>query len=131
LRVLLDTHVALWLVARPDRLPKGVLDLLADPENDFWVSAASIWETAIKHRRRSAQARDAVVSGKRLLELLIDSGVSLLPVMAHHAAAVDDLPHIHGDPFDRLLVAQAQVEPMRLVTVDAELPKYGDLVLLV
>ena len=127
---LLDTHVALWLGARPDRLPQRALDLFAEPANEIWVSAASIWETAIKHRRRKQDAVDAVVSGSRLSELLLQSGVGLLPVTADHAAEVDHLPSIHGDPFDRILIAQARVEPMRLLTVDPELPKYGEAALL-
>lgn len=130
MRLLLDTHVALWAVARPDRLPKRALDLFVEPANELWVSAASIWETAIKHRRRKRDAIDAVVSGSRLLDLLTQSGVRLLSITAEHAAEVDHLPPIHGDPFDRILIAQARVEPMRLLTVDPELPKYGEVALL-
>lgn len=119
------------MVARPDQLPRRASDLILDPDHDIAVSVVSIWEVAIKHRRRQATARDAVVSGTDFAGLLAESGVDILPVTAAHAAEVDHLPPIHGDPFDRLLIAQARVEPMRLVTVDSELPAYGDLVLLV
>jgi PIN domain nuclease of toxin-antitoxin system len=81
--------------------------------------------------RLSRRALDAVVSGSRLRDLLINSGVRLLPVTADHAAEVDRLPPVHADPFDRILIAQARMEPMRLLTVDSELPPYGEAVLLV
>jgi len=128
MRILVDTHLLLWAVARSRRLPGEVRSLLLDTANEVYYSAASIWEVAIKSalRRRDVRA-DPVV----LLRALAQSGFSELPVTATHAARVAGLPAIHGDPFDRLLVAQSLVEPMTLLTNDAILAGYGPLVRLV
>lgn len=104
---------------------------MLDPDNQVFVSSASVWEVAIKHKQRRTSARDAVVSGTHFLELVHEAGLDLLPVTGLHAAEVDRLPNHHNDPFDRILVAQARAEPMHLVTVDAELSSYGACVLLV
>ncbi|MEI9963725.1 MAG: type II toxin-antitoxin system VapC family toxin [Caulobacteraceae bacterium] len=130
MRLLLDTHVALWAVTLHPRLSPKAADLIADPDNEILVSVASLWEIAIKH----AQARrpgDMPMSAKQALESFLAAGYALLGVSAEHALAVGDLPLVHRDPFDRLLVAQSLTEPLRLVTHDRKLAAYSDTVILV
>jgi PIN domain nuclease of toxin-antitoxin system len=123
--MLVDTHLLLWAVASPRRLPKGARSLLLDAANEVFYSAASIWKVAIKSalRRRDFEANPTV-----LVRALAQSGFAKLPVTAAHAARVAGLPAIHRDPFDRLLVAQSLAEPMTLLTNDAVLVGYGPLV---
>ena len=125
MRILLDTHLLLWSVARSRRLPKQARALLLDAANEVFFSAASVWEVAIKSALRR---RDFRVDPTVLVRALVRSGFSELPVSAAHAAGVARLPVIHGDPFDRLLVAQSVAEPMTLLTNDAMLARYGPLV---
>lgn len=122
MRLLLDTHFLLWSVAASRRLPVDVREVLTDPENAVFYSAASIWEIAIKSALRR---RDFRVDLPRLLRALPRAGFAELPVSAAHAARVASLPALHKDPFDRLLVAQALVEPLVLFTNDAQLGRYG------
>jgi PIN domain nuclease of toxin-antitoxin system len=124
-RLLLDTHLLLWAVASSGRLPSGIRSLIEDPQNDLYYSAASIWEIAIK---RALRRRDFRVDLPLLLSSLPGIGFAELPVRAAHAAAVSELPDVHRDPFDRLLVAQSIVEPMVLLTNDAVLARYGAVV---
>lgn len=93
------------------------------------MSVVSIWEVAIKHQQRRAGSMP--FSGTGALEHLERLGVSILDITRRHAAAVDHLPLIHGDPFDRMLIAQALTEPLRLLTADATLARYSDTVILV
>jgi PIN domain nuclease of toxin-antitoxin system len=111
MRLLLDTHIAVWYVAESSRLSAAELSLIDDPANDVYVSAVNVWEIAIKH---------ALSRGRRH-----EIGIDMLPVSAGHAAAVEDLPLLHADPFDRLLLAQATAEPLRLLTRDAKVLVYG------
>jgi PIN domain nuclease of toxin-antitoxin system len=124
LRLLLDTHVLLWCLAEPARLPADFRRSLDTAE--VFVSAASIWEIAIK---RAIGKID--VSADMVLDAVEPSGFRHLAINGAHAAAVARLPVLHKDPFDRILVAQALVEPLHLVTHDAALLAYGDLVQLV
>lgn len=121
MRLLLDTHLLLWTLAEPGRLPRKMLQELQ--ENDVYVSAASIWEIAIKVGVGKLAADPGVV-----LNAIEPAGYALLPISGTHAARVADLPPIHRDPFDRMLIAQALVEPMILVTNDSQLPAYGPFV---
>jgi PIN domain nuclease of toxin-antitoxin system len=130
-RLLIDTHIALWSVTGQRELPTRAVDLMLDPENEVWVSVISIWEAAIKHASRRRADEAGIVSGTRAAELFDRAGFALLPVLPAHAAEVDHLPHHHRDPFDRMLIAQARAEPMHLVTADKALAAYGDHVLLV
>ena len=130
MNLLLDTHIALWALNDNSRLPAAARALIADSGNAVAVSVASLWEIAIKHpldRRGGAMP----VSGGQALELFERAGYRILPVAASHAVAVETLPPIHHDPFDRLLIAQALTEPLRLVTVDRLLARYSDTVILV
>lgn len=123
MNLLLDTHVALWAIADSPRLPKNAREMIESPRSTVWISAATIWEIAIKH---ALGRGDMPVSGADALRYFRESGYRLLSVEAEHAAAVEGLPLHHGDPFDRILVAQALVEPMRLLTHDPMMVRYSD-----
>ena len=127
---MLDTHVALWAIAKRLRLPTEIRDLIDDPANDVVVSAVTVWEIAIKHALARGRADDITVSGVQALGHFRGAGYGLLNVSAEHGAAAERLPPLHGDPFDRLLMAQALSEPLRLVTHDAKLAAYSDTVIL-
>ncbi|MEO7026749.1 MAG: type II toxin-antitoxin system VapC family toxin [Caulobacteraceae bacterium] len=125
MRLLLDTHVALWAVAMTRALPAEVQAVIADAENEVWVSAVTIWEIAIKHALGRGRSSDLSMSASEALQLYQNAGYRLLSVSPEHAVAVESLPPIHGDPFDRILVAQALTEPLRLITHDAKVAAYG------
>jgi PIN domain nuclease of toxin-antitoxin system len=126
--VLLDTHVALWAITDSPRLSTHARMLLEDPNASIWVSAASIWEISIKHRLGRGEMP---VSGQDALAFFRDAGYRILPIAADHAIAAADLHPHHQDPFDRILVAQAQVEPMHLMTHDSVVAKYDTSIILV
>jgi PIN domain nuclease of toxin-antitoxin system len=126
MRLLLDTHVFLWAVTGSERLGSALRQHISGAEAVF-VSAASIWELAIKARLGKIDADPAALAAA-----IETSGFAELPVTAAHAAGVALLPMHHADPFDRLLVAQAIAEPLRLLTADANLARYSsDLVQLI
>ncbi len=118
---LLDTHLLLWAAGLPDRLPGVAQALLEDPESEPVYSAASLWEVAIKNGLGRPDFR---VDPHLLRRGLLENGYTELSVSGAHAVAVDLLPAIHKDPFDRLLVAQAQVEGLTLLTVDPVVGRY-------
>ena len=121
MRVLLDTHIALWAVTGSARLvPAAQAAILAADE--VFVSVASIWEIAIK---RGLGKGRMPVSSTQALQAFIDAGYSLLDVRAAHVVHVEALPPIHKDPFDRLIVAQAMLEPLILITRDAVVARYS------
>jgi len=120
-KLLLDTHVLIWAAGFPDRMSVEARDLIANVDNDLIFSAASLWEVAIK----SALGREDFAVNARLLRRgLLDNGYSELPVASEHAVAIDGLPPIHKDPFDRLLIAQAMVEGITLLTADDLVGQY-------
>jgi len=127
-RLLLDTHIALWAITDSPRLPAQARELIFAPENEIYVSAASVWEIAIKH---SLGRHTIPISGKQARRHFADAGYLPLPITDQHAAAVETLPPIHADPFDRMLVAQALTEPLKLVTHDATVAGYSDGILLI
>jgi PIN domain nuclease of toxin-antitoxin system len=129
LRILLDTHVALWAIAKTARLPADIAALIADPANTIVVSAVSVWEITIRHALSRGRSDDVALSGSQALNYFRAAGFQFLSVSAEHAAAVERLPRLHGDPFDRLLVAQALSEPLRLVTHDRSVAAYSDTVI--
>jgi PIN domain nuclease of toxin-antitoxin system len=120
--LLLDTHVVLWWLTDDPTLADEIKDRL-DREPDVYVSAATIWEVAIK------QAIGKLSEPPRLPERIRDSGFTPLPISPEHAITAGRLPMIHRDPFDRMLVAQAQCEDLTLVTRDANCQKYDIAVL--
>ena len=126
MNLLLDTHVALWAITDSPKLPLKARELIASPRTNVWISTASIWEIAIKH---SLSRGDMPISGHEALRYFSESGYRQLPIEAVHAVAVEDLPAHHNDPFDRILVAQALVEPMRLMTHDALVALYSDTII--
>jgi PIN domain nuclease of toxin-antitoxin system len=128
LRLLLDTHIALWAIVDDARLPKLARELLEDPRNIISVSAVSIWEIAIKF---SLGRGDMPVSSRDALRYFRQAGYDLVSVEPQHAVVVEGLPPIHADPFDRLLVAQALTEPMRLMTHDAVIAQYDKSIIVV
>jgi PIN domain nuclease of toxin-antitoxin system len=119
--VLFDTHLLLWAAATPARLPPAARALLDDPAEEIRFSAASIWEVAIKNGLGRA---DFQVDPRLLRQGLLDAGYTELAVSGAHAAGVDGLPPLHRDPFDRLLVAQAMLEAVLLVTADPQVARY-------
>lgn len=123
-RILLDTHLLLWAVAEPKKLSAGTRRRIEGA--DVFVSAVSIWEVSIKSALKKLAADPAV-----LLAEIEPAGFTLLSITGEHAAAVVQLPAVHADPFDRMLVAQAKTEPLLLLTNDAILAGYGDCVELV
>ncbi|GBD10754.1 Ribonuclease VapC22 [bacterium HR23] len=128
MRLLLDTHILLWALASPERLPGEVRRLLEDPKNEVLFSAASVWEVAIKAQ---VGRFSLPIPLEEVVEAALRSGFAELPVRSVHAAGVARLPFLHRDPFDRLLVAQALYEPARLLTADRALAGYSDLVWLI
>jgi PIN domain nuclease of toxin-antitoxin system len=126
MRLLLDTHIALWAVTANAGLSTQAQALIMAAD-EVHVSVATLWEIAIKH----ALARgDRPVSAALALRAFEDAGYQLLKITPAHALAVESLPPWHKDPFDRLLVAQAITEPLRLLTADAVLAGYSELVVL-
>ena len=128
MKLLLDTHIGLWAITDSPRLAAEARRLILAPANQIHVSAASIWEIAIKHGLRK---QSMPISGNEALAWFVKAGYALLPVSAEHAALVETLPAHHTDPFDRILAAQALAEPMRLITHDALVAKYSDTTILV
>jgi PIN domain nuclease of toxin-antitoxin system len=118
-KLLLDTHAALWWLADDDRIGEEVIRHLTDDTNQVLISAVVVWEVAIK---RSLGKLDAPAD---LAPTLLGAGAQPLPVTLEHAAAVEKLPWHHRDPFDRLLVAQALTEEAAIVSRDEPLSEYG------
>lgn len=131
MRLLLDTHVALWAIVDDPRLPSKARALIAETNSIVAVSAASVWEIAIKHALRRGGVNRMPISGAQALKYFHAAGYELLPVTAAHAAAVERLKPRHADPFDRLLIAQALSEPIRLLTHDKQVAAYSDAIALV
>jgi len=121
MKLLLDTHLLLWAAGEPSRLSVAALKLIKAPANELIFSAASIWEVAIKSRL----GRSNFQADPRLLRRgLLDNGYGELPILSEHVVAIDSLPSVHKDPFDRLLVAQATVEGITLLTADSVVAQY-------
>jgi len=121
MNLLLDTHILLWAAGQPERLSREALDLLEDRQNQLLFSAASLWEITIK---RGLGREDFQVDPHLLRRGLFDNGYHELPITSAHAVAVDLLPPLHKDPFDRLLVAQADTEGALLLTSDDRVAQY-------
>lgn len=121
MKLLLDTHLLLWAAGQPEGLSADARVLLEAPENELWFSAASVWEIAIK---RGLGREDFRVDVRLLRRGLLENGYRELPVGSEHAVALDSLPPIHKDPFDRVLIAQACVEGITLLTTDAVVAQY-------
>jgi PIN domain nuclease of toxin-antitoxin system len=121
MKLLLDTHLLLWAAGEPQRLSKPARRLIDNPDNELLFSAASLWEVAIKRR---LGREDFKVDARLLRRGLLDNGYSELPIISDHVVAAESLPLIHKDPFDRILVAQATVEGVTLLTIDSLVSQY-------
>ncbi len=121
MKLLLDTHLLLWAAGEPQRLSKRARTLIDNPDNELLFSAASLWEVAIK---RGLGREDFKVDARLLRRGLLDNGYRELPIMSDHVVATESLPLIHKDPFDRILVAQATVEGITLLTIDSLVLQY-------
>ncbi len=121
MKLLLDTHLLLWAATEPKKLSSDTEVLLTDPEHELIFSVASIWEIAIKKSRGYA---DFTVDPHMIRRGMLDNGYQELLIQSDHAVAVAGLPWLHKDPFDRLLVAQATVEGILLLTSDRQVADY-------
>jgi PIN domain nuclease of toxin-antitoxin system len=121
MKLLLDTHLLLWAAGEPKRLSKQARTLIDDPNNELLFSTASLWEVAIK---RGLGREDFKVDARLLRRGLLDSGYRELAIISDHVVATESLPPIHKDPFDRVLVAQATVEGVTLLTIDSLVAQY-------
>ena len=120
IRLLLDTHALLWWLANDRKLPRDVRETIADPANEVFVSAASVWEISIKRALGRLE-----LDTDDLEQAVVGSGFQPLPISFAHAVAVGGLPPVHRDPFDRMIVAQSRVERLRIVTHDRVFERYG------
>jgi PIN domain nuclease of toxin-antitoxin system len=120
-KLLLDTHLLLWAASEPQKIPKASRALIEDPENEVMFSAASLWEITIK---RGLGRQDFRVEPRVLRRALLDNGYGELPVTSEHVIHIEQLPPRHKDPFDRVLLAQAIVEGITLLTHDQKLTAY-------
>jgi PIN domain nuclease of toxin-antitoxin system len=120
---LLDTRVLLWALSAPEKLPPAMRDIIQDPAASIWFSVASLWEVATK----SALGRpDFSFDAREIWRAARDTSFLELDVQALHVFKLRELPELHQDPFDRLLVAQAKAMSMRLLTVDAKVSHSDD-----
>lgn len=125
MRILLDTQIALWTAVDSPRLPPKVRSLVSSGDASLFVSVVSLWEVAIKHARRRGRPGDMPISAAELQRLLSGARCQLIDVLPAHVLELERLPRLRGDPFDRMLVAQARSEPLRLITADEQLAAYG------
>ena len=122
MKLLLDTHLLLWAAQGIEYLPPDAQTLMSEPENELFFSVASLWEIVIKC---GLGREDFKVDPQVFRRSLLDNGYHELPILSGHVVAVSTLPNIHKDPFDRLLVAQATVEGIMLLTADKQVAKYS------
>lgn len=127
MRLLLDTHILLWALSDDPRLSPEARSLLLTPSAELVVSTVSLWEIALK---RGLRPDRMPVGADQVLGWVREAGYSLLALLPEHTVRVQNLPPHHGDPFDRMLVAQALVEPLRLVTHDRSLQAYSEALVL-
>lgn len=125
MKVLLDTHLLLWAANEPKRISKAGRELLEDAKNELLFSAASLWEITIK---RSLGRADFQANPRVIWRALLDNGYEELAIRGEHVIQVEQLPLKHKDPFDRVLVAQAMVEGITLLTNDEKLVGYPGLI---
>lgn len=126
MRLLLDTHIALWSLTDDARLSTRARDLILDPTNEICVSAVTLWEIAIKHGLNRSGPSAMPIGAAEAQLLFGASGYALIPITPEQVVLVEQLPNLHADPFDRLLVAQGLTDALRLVTHNAVVASYGD-----
>ncbi|QEY23511.1 type II toxin-antitoxin system VapC family toxin [Neisseria animalis] len=125
MKYLLDTHILLWAACGSQKLSGTACDIIENQDNDLLFSAASIWEIAIKSGLGRA---DFVVNPVLFRRALLDNGYIELPINGLHSAATANLPDLHKDPFDRILIAQSQIEGIVLLSADEKVAAYGNTV---
>ena len=128
MRVVLDTHIMIWAIQGSPMLSKSVKDIINDDNNDVYFSTVSLIEISIK---RKVHPKDMPFDAHEARKLFVESGYEELPMDSSLAEAMDDLPLLHRDPFDRMLLAQAKAEGMKVVSHDNRFPAYGDFVIAV
>jgi PIN domain nuclease of toxin-antitoxin system len=128
MKLLVDTHILLWMTGVSRRLPASAREVIEDASNVIFFSTASIWEVAIKAR---LGYDDFAVDARKLRSNLIENNYQELPILGEHALGVANLPDIHKDPFDRIMIAQSFVEGLVMLTADKTVAKYGGLISLV
>ena len=128
MNILLDTHIVLWALSDDLKLSAFARDLILDDNNRIFTSVASMWEVAIKKALRPERIS---VSGIEFLHFCEQAGYEMLPIRERHIIALESLPPVHADPFDRILISQARAEALLLLTQDAKLAAYGDEVRLI
>jgi len=116
--LLLDTNALIWTLTKPDRLAKAAREAIRDEGNRIFVSVVSPWEMAIKESQGGLRCPDDLETQLERMRF------ALLPVSVQHATAIGSLPRHHGDPFDRMLIAQAQIEGLTIVTSDRQIQRY-------
>ena len=121
MKLLVDTHLLLWAAGEPSRLSRTARSLLDDSDHELLFSVASLWEISIK---RALGRKDFSVDPRLLRRGLLDNGYGELPIVSDHVVSLESFPAIHKDPFDRVLVAQAMVEGVTLLTTDSLLTEY-------
>jgi PIN domain nuclease of toxin-antitoxin system len=119
--LLLDSQILLWAAGEPERLSASTRRMLSNQKNTLLFSAASLWEIAIKS---GLGRKDFEVDARELRRRLLANGYIELPLTSEHAVSIDSLPSLHKDPFDRILLAQAVIEGVTLLTADTQLTKY-------
>ncbi|MDX1909481.1 MAG: type II toxin-antitoxin system VapC family toxin [Bacteroidia bacterium] len=122
MKLLLDTHVVIWFITEDQQLPDEIKTLIEDPVHDCFVSVASLWEMGIKY---ALGKLDIAVSLTTIFDLISQSGIIALPITMTHILTHSQLPFIHRDPFDRLIIAQATTEACFLVSKDAAFDSYA------
>jgi PIN domain nuclease of toxin-antitoxin system len=128
MKLLVDTHILLWLTGVSRRLPPSAREIIEDASNAVFFSTASIWEVVIKARRGHD---NFAVDARKLRGNLIENNYQELPILGEHALGVANLPDIHKDPFDRIIIAQSFVEGLVMLTADKTVARYGGLIRLV
>ena len=126
MRLLLDTHIILWAMTDDARLPRFARELIEDDSNELYFSAISVAEISIKHQNHP---EDMPFSGEDAREAFVRAGYREMPFEASYVLSLDKLPRYHRDPFDRMLLAQADSEGMKIVSHDNRFPAYGDFVI--
>ena len=127
MKLLLDTHILLWAAGEPQKLPVKIRKLIEDEENTLFFSAASIWEIVMKN---GLGRSDFQIEPRMFRSALMDNGYLEVPITSEHVLFVHDLPPLHKDPVDRILVAQSSIEGMAVLTVDQAVIDYGGTVII-
>ncbi len=127
MKLLLDTHIFLWLNFEPEKLSDHIMSVCSDPANELYLSMVSPWEIQIKQQLGKLKFQSPL---NKLINVQIEQNdLNLLPIQLKHIYALRDLPHIHKYPFDRLLIAQSHVESMQIVSADKKFQEYSVVVI--